>query len=310
MQGAAFKQILLRNPRRIKAARVWGHVGIDLLLWGAMLAATRLGWPGFPIAVVGFATFTFRAFGLMHEAVHSAAHPVKTSNERIGSVYGVFCYLPFASWRKLHLDHHYWTGNVEKDPSMGILLGFEKRGYRLSGLVDLSWRYWIPLLGFMQHLVFWRGAIGRKEYGFAVGALAYNATLIYLLGPVTWTAGLVTYLYMVEVFNFPHHLSLEQHHGEVRFPVAEQHAFTRTCVYPRWFARTVLLNFNLHTEHHLFPAHPWYQLDALRAELIETGQAFNVTTGNAWIRSNRRRWATEVFKETFPATTREEKKAA
>lgn len=308
MQGAAFKQILLRNPRRLAAARAWAHAGIDLLLWATILTSVRYGWFGFPLAVGAFATFTFRAFGLMHEAVHSSAHPGKANNERIGALYGVFSYLPFASWRKLHLDHHYWTGNVEKDPSMGILLGFEKRGYRLPRFVDLSWRYWIPLLGFMQHLVFWRGAIGRREYGFAAGALVYNAVLIAALGPLTWIAGLLTYLYMVEIFNFPHHLGLEQHHGDTRFSVAEQHAFTRTCVYPKWFARTVLLNFNLHTEHHLFPAHPWYQLDDLRAELLATERAFNVTKGNAWILVNRRRWASDVFRETFPAE--EQKKAA
>jgi fatty acid desaturase len=64
---------------------------------------------------------------------------------------------------------------------------------------------------------------------------------------------------------------------------------TRSSVYPRWLARHLVLNFNLHIEHHLFPSLPWHQLDAARALVKPTlGAKYNESVGNAWIRRNRK----------------------
>ncbi|MGZ3722405.1 MAG: fatty acid desaturase family protein [Bdellovibrionales bacterium] len=246
-----------------------------------------------------YSIFIFRAFAFMHECVHSSVRAQKWVNTAFGEVYGIFSFLPFKSWRALHLDHHRWAGNVEKDPSMKILLGFERRGFKTAKIVSWSWKYWIPFLGFMQHLVFWTATVSKKEYVFIVGSLVYVGAAGWFLGPVAFGTGLLSYLYLVEIINFPHHLGMVQQGGESRFPTLEQHHFTRSCVYPRWLAHGVFLNFNLHTEHHLYPSHPWYLLDAIHAELVASGESFNFSQGNDWILRNRRLPVEQLFLKTF-----------
>src|SRR5690606_26487184 len=103
----------------------------------------------------------FRAFGMMHECVHSSGHADRKWNNVLGWIYGTLCFLPFGSWREVHLQHHLWTGNVEKDPTAKILLGFRQNGFKVPRYMSLAWQLWIPWLGFMQHMVFWRAAVAK-----------------------------------------------------------------------------------------------------------------------------------------------------
>src|SRR5262245_44070256 len=96
------RSILKRHPRRLEAWRSWEHVFIDCLLWAAILAIVYSGLPvvlSRPAAAVLFALFVFRAFGMMHECVHCVGHGDRRVNDAMGEVYGVFCFLPFSSWR-------------------------------------------------------------------------------------------------------------------------------------------------------------------------------------------------------------------
>jgi fatty acid desaturase len=147
--------------------------------------------------------------------------------------------------------------------------------------------------------VFWKPALKKKNYAFVFGMVLYLAGAGFVLGPWAMAGGLLAYLYMVEVINFPHHLGVVQYGGERRFPVYDQLQFARSCVYPKWFAHNVLLNFNLHAEHHLLPSYPWYQLDEIHALLSENGHLPNASRGNEWILRQRRRPVEEVFAETF-----------
>ena len=228
MQQDVFRSILKRQPRKLDDTRILRHVAIDVGLWTLMIFAHDIAFGVISAAL--FAVFTFRSFGQLHEAVHGATATERSRNNKLGELYGIFCFLPFKSWQELHLNHHQWTGNVDKDPSMKILARFEQNQFRIAGLVGGSWLYWIPLLGFMQHLVFWAPAVRSKNYAFAVGAPIYLAFSMLTLGPWTLILGLVAYLYMVEVINFPHHLDLPQQKGDARFTPLEQNQFDRSCI--------------------------------------------------------------------------------
>jgi fatty acid desaturase len=97
----------------------------------------------------------------------------------------------------------------------------------------------------------------------------------------------------------PHHLGLQQFRGDLRFNVVDQNRFTRSCIYPKWFAHAVLLNFNLHTAHHLFPSHPWYQLDDLHTEIVKAGLQLNLEHANQWTAQQRRKPLCEVLAQSF-----------
>jgi len=271
-----------------------------------MLWLSHLREPIWPFVAAGllFAAFVFRAFAMMHECVHSSAHAKRWVNNTLGEVYGVLCFLPFMSWRDLHLDHHKWTGNVERDPSMKILVNFQRDNFTVSKMVGKSWLYWIPLLGFMQNVVFWKATISKREYKFGIGSIVYLGLSIYFLGPLTLVIGFIAYLYLVEIINCSHHLDLVQWTGEVQFRTYEQDQFARSCVYPKCLAHFLFLNFNLHAEHHLFPTHPWYQLDALHRDLRASEIELNTSDGTEWILHNRRRKVEEVFAGTFAVDRR------
>ena len=302
MKNPAHRQILQKVPRQIQNWITIRHLGVDLLLWAALLGGRQVsadGWMGALLAVL-FCAFCFRSFGMMHECVHSAAASSRDWNDALGNFYGIFCFLPFRSWQDVHLNHHIWTGNVEKDPSTRLLYLYKKNGFKISDHVATAWKLWIPLLAFLQHIVFWRATRSKSEGIFVAASVMFLFASSYVLGPGVVLGGLITYLYTVEIINFPHHLGLEQFEGDARFSAQDQARFTRSCVYPRWFARHVLLNFNLHTEHHLFPAHPWYALERLRVEMQQQNMIENNGGALEWILENRSRPLSEVFAKSFP----------
>ena len=64
----------------------------------------------------------FRSFGLMHESSHGLATKNRRLNEWMGIINGCLCFLPFEGWKKSHMQHHRWSGNVERDPVMAFIL--------------------------------------------------------------------------------------------------------------------------------------------------------------------------------------------
>lgn len=296
-----YLKIAAENPRRIKSVRFLIHLLMDVSFWVSMIILFHHapGWISLGTNALIFAAFTFRAFGLMHDCVHDAVWERRKLNRVTGVIWGLFCFLPFSSWRKLHLDHHRWTGNVEKDPSMKLLVEFRDRGGRPRDSLSWYWHSWFPGLAFEQHLVFWRETIGKRQLAFVPALMAYLVAAAQLIGPAALGLGLVCYLFMVEIINFPHHLGLRQYDDKSQFKPFEQTRFTRSCIYPRWFANIFLCNFNLHNEHHLFPAHPWYQLDQIHFAVARLDINLNESTGNKWIVEHRGQSLEQVFGQTF-----------
>jgi fatty acid desaturase len=94
---------------------------------------------------------------------------------------------------------------------------------------------------------------------------------------------------LVEFVNLPHHLELPTYRGDTRLAPLEQHRIARSGIYPKWFSRGVLLNFNLHLEHHLFPTLPWHELEnARRLVRPALGPLYNETFGSQWLRRHRK----------------------
>jgi fatty acid desaturase len=91
------------------------------------------------------------------------------------------------------------------------------------------------------------------------------------------------FLFLVaeELVNIPHHVGMATY--EDKLPIWHQYRATRSCYYPRGVSELLVLNFNFHIEHHLFPNLPWYRLrgarDVIRARLA--GQ-YQEAVGIGW----------------------------
>ena len=294
-------QITLEKPLRLIAI----HYFIDAVLMSVVVGCHYLNMQF--LALLPVAAIMFRNFSLMHDAVHRATSNHRGLNDLVGEISGCFCFLPYETWKRSHLEHHLWSGNIEKDPVMALRVTLPRASLALQNFLTLCWRLWIPTLAILQYALFWllsfKKAIQEKSiaavFRFATPVLFWTA--LFSLSPAkmvyaAFIPGLILYFIAVEVVNFPHHLQLPMTDGETRHPIWKQYISSRTCIYPRWFARLVVLNFNYHSEHHMFPDVPWHMLDGIhkmvRSELKDD---LNLDINLGWILQNRSKSLLEVI---------------
>lgn len=245
----------------------------------------------------------FQGFSLLHECGHGSASPQRWLNTLVGHLASVLCFLPFYPWRDIHREHHVWVGNIEKDPTYAAAKRWIARG-RVPWVIRLAWRSWIPLAALVQHVVFWAypvrlarsGVVGKGQLIRCAGSVLFLPSAYLLLfwwqplifRPSTFALGVGVYLFVVELVNLPHHLGTQTTHG--RLPPWEQWRSSRSCVYPLGISEFVVLNFNFHVEHHLFPSLPWYRLRQARGMVRHAlGGLYPEEVGISWNLRNRRR---------------------
>jgi fatty acid desaturase len=128
----------------------------------------------------------------------------------------------------------------------------------------------------MQHLVFWSHPIDVWRSGsrwqflrcaFSVLWLGAAYAGLHWVWPNTinfsnFGLAIVVYLAAVELVNLPHHA--DRPTTDRKLALWEQAYSTRSCYYPVLVSELLVLNFNFHIEHHLFPSLPWYRLRKAR----------------------------------------------
>ena len=304
-------------------------VTVGVLLADAGLAAAAVwmifalrGWQSW-VGQALLAIFYFHNFAIMHEAGHGNIHRRDLVNVIIGHYASLFCFLPFYPWRYIHHEHHTWTGNSERDPTMKQIWRMKTRR-RIPLAVRFTWRSWIPFGAVLQHLVFWSyplavwrdGRMKRWRPNMLLSILFLAAGYVCVAKFAGWAVlsrlwpSFVIYLAGVELVNFPHHLDLptvDPESPKQRLYVWEQQATTRSCRYPGILSELLVLNFNLHTEHHLFPALPWFRLKQAR-KLIKPvlEPQYNEVHGIGWNYAMRTGDLDHIVEPNYiPATERE-----
>ena len=72
------------------------------------------------------------------------------------------------------------------------------------------------------------------------------------------------------------------------FPATEQRQFTRSLVFPAWFARWILLNFDAHELHHAYPQIPGYRLVEFARETVVGPTEGRTVSWWRWMYESRR----------------------
>ncbi|MEZ4434744.1 MAG: fatty acid desaturase [bacterium] len=174
---------------------------IGALIFTGFAATTALGitlslagpwWLWLPGQLI-LAVALIQWFVLLHEAGHSRLFRRRALNTLAGHVAAYFTAIPFHPWRTVHAMHHRWTGWQDLDPTTaGLVPRPLARHERL--IVDLCWKYWIPLfsvlyrLGNFWHLPrLWRllPRHRRRNVIDITLLLAAYAITLPLLGPAT-----------------------------------------------------------------------------------------------------------------------------
>lgn len=273
------------------------------------------GWAIYLVAQLMFVVVFFHGFALLHECGHGSCSDNETVNTIVGHITSLFCFMPYYPWKYIHTEHHTWAGNVHRDPTLKLVRDYEQSQKVKNWAIRVSWRTWLPLLALFQHFVFWtypwtlfrEGRLHGKRLWRSIASIGFlggSYTALAIWGPswmqlqYFWPA-LIIYLTVVELINFPHHMGtrLFSHSDhDSKLPLWKHNEVTRSCYYPPGIADLLLLNFNFHTEHHLFPDLPWFRLGEARTLTKDAlGEQYCETIGINWNLENRTKPATQVF---------------
>lgn len=261
--------------------------------------------------------FMFRNFSLMHDAVHGAVSKKRAINDLLGVWSGIWSLLPFELWKKSHLEHHFWSGNLEKDPVMAVAVAVPRMPKAQQRFLTFFWQRWLPVIGLLQEVLFWKLCFKTvMKNPKPMSLVSFIAPIVawgLVLGQ-SWSFALfnvlpATFLYLlfVEIVNLPHHMQMEEVTGDKKLPVWEQYLTARTCIYPKWFAHFVVLNFNYHAEHHMFPDLPWYHLPKIQQQL--EGKLLNreaMDHNFEWNLVNRKKSIEEIVRKPVVETQKKE----
>ena len=149
--------------------------------------------------------------------------------------------------------------------------------------VNVCWRYWIPIFSVLYRLSnYWnlvrlfrllgpQPAPARAMVVEAMALAAAYAAVVVALGPTVFlrAAGLALLLALVveDVILLSQHTHMPMGVSRGRevepYGALAQGPFTRSLRFPGWLS-TMLLHFDAHELHHLYPAVPGYRLRALR----------------------------------------------
>ena len=278
-----------------------------LLLDAALMAAVAVllrsgGAASFVLSQVLLAIVFFNSFSIVHECGHGSASRHAWLNTLVGHYASTFCFIPYFPWKYIHQKHHAWTGNLDRDPVLKSLRAWRRTG--VPGLVGLCWRTWIPLGALLQHAVYlsypwvmWRsGEMTPRKALRTFGSILWMAASFVALRHIapdivrfTHVApAILLFLVAEELVNIPHHVGTSTF--EEKLPIWEQYRATRSCYYPSGLSELLVLNFNFHIEHHLFPMLPWFRLRQARKLLKEAlAGDYREAVGIGWNISNRGR---------------------
>lgn len=267
----------LRPSDALGAAVLLGAVGLTT---AAIVLATRPQWWLWLAGQVLLALSLVQWFAILHEAGHETLFRTRRYHALAGQLAGFFSIIPFFNWKRVHGRHHKWTGWQDVDPTTETLVPRElKPAERL--LVNVCWRYWIPLFSVMYRVNnFWNwprleslfdNANDRRGIAInSLGLLVLYVTIVVLVGPamVLRLIGLGVLLSLIaeDLLLLSQHTHIPQQlsHGEsVRpFPTIEQEVFTRSLVFPAWLS-ALLLHIDAHELHHMYPFVPGYRLGGI-----------------------------------------------
>jgi fatty acid desaturase len=270
---------------------------VFLLALGFWLSSLTLPFWIMGQIILGFSFW--RSFAILHACGHHAFSTNKTFDDLIGLSQSLFCFIPYYSWKFIHFDHHRWTGWLDLDPTMRNLeKGTSK--FNLS-ILNVCWKFWIPVISihYIVTVFFTKNNSHRKMksvWGSILFVLLVHGTLMYVLG---WTYaryfGVSTFLYLnlgdISLLTQHVHLPMDHSRGTSVAPkkLWEQDEFSHTVELPSWISRWIVLGFNYHSLHHLFPSMPYYRSSDI------TFRGKHTHEGWAWLKKAKAMKATELI---------------
>jgi len=253
----------------IIALAIYLSLSSSLVLWGVGQLLTLIA--------------IWRQFSILHSCAHNTFFKNKKMNKVTGYICSILSLLPFDDWKKSHLDHHIWAGDHHKDPSLNLPTANELSPLSIK-VLNICWKLHIPIFSF---LVVALKVFNKKQIVKVDPTSTINYSAIFLIS-VHFLLIIFLKLTYLKLFIVPFFLYLftsdfliiSQHNllganqidkSKFPLPVWEHFQVTRDLAMPPFIGKYVLLNFDQHNLHHLFPFVPHYHLNKIDTSEYNVG---------------------------------------
>ncbi len=273
----------------VKAYKGYMHLGIFFLF--AILGILFSQSPYFLVYLLGQFILIFVMLNsqiLLHELGHGFFLKHKKMNHVFGHLIALGPIIPYQPWVLVHGQHHRWSGNKYKDPTM-LTKSYDELKEREKKIINFCWKYWIPIFGISYSIrAFWQLKELNRNFpdhklsvliSMIIPFVVYLPLLIFIPGPFlkTWLPAYYIFMAIGEPLLFSQHVHIDQADARYddfevaqSFHVKDQDIFSRTLVFPDWFSKWILLGFNQHAIHHIFPNLPAYEYSRVKETFPNT----------------------------------------
>lgn len=237
----------------------WPHIGLVALAYGVFIAATwgyLAGSLPFLVMLVLNQFAIYVSFTPLHDAVHESASSDQRVNNLVGTV-SAFIFVPGLSttiYRILHMEHHRWVGDRERDPDI-LFVHAPKAVLPLVLMIpEWVWTHW-------YFTKLWKRRPPKERAMFILTLAIYvGVQAAFLLSPWAWEFVLVWLIpqkiaTIVLVYFFAH----IQHPEEANWDEAP----FQTTVKVRTRSKVYWLGQTDHCLHHAAPHIPFHRYHRL-----------------------------------------------
>lgn len=229
---------------------------------------------------------------LLHELGHRQFFKTRPLNDFFGNIVALVPAIPYYSWVYLHVGHHRWSGNTLKDPT-NVDKKYEDLSESEKKFMNFCWKFWIPIFGFSYSInAFWNIKKLRsfypkdmkKFYSSMAALILFYGIIIASIPFATflkvWAPAYFIFIAVCEPLLFSQHVHIDQgdvtdpdFHENSSYHVSEQDHFSRTLTMPEWISHWILIGFNKHAIHHIFPNLPGYNYHLVKEDFPNTMKA-------------------------------------
>ena len=272
---------VVREPRFRKLTTIpvfaWEAIGLFVFMFTGYGLSTyfylqgQIHWSVL-IAVNGF--MAFLAFTILHDSTHRAVSGNRFFNDLLGTMAN-FMLLPGVtarSFRFLHMEHHRYTGDEEKDPDDFMVT---TKGWKVPFCLAYVELFWVP-----WYLKRWSSRPVKERIEFSVGIALYT------LWHVVWLSSPFA-LEFVLIWMIPQRIGLMANAyflARIQHPegvIWEENPFQCTVqIESNKLQKFLMLGQTVHCLHHLLPSVPFFRYHAAWEAGKHLFDEQNVPVGN------------------------------
>lgn len=218
--------------------------------------------------IVGIFLLAFQmnhAYTIMHECTHASFVRNQKQNRILGHLAAFFCLYPFEIKKHEHMLHHRCTGGFDEPVAKKAMKSFSLVSPLIDKIMVFCWKFWIPIFTANEIITTWKGSLKAENRQWKTSSILAMTIYVFLVLTILqqpngalflFKIGLAIYIYMIalEFFTMPHHVPSVIDHRNGPVPFHEQDKYTQSCTpWPAPFDVLLMLNFNYHVVHHLYP---------------------------------------------------------